>query len=287
MDAQKVISSGIIELYVAGMATEQEVRELEAAMLQSPEVLAAVEEYRRSLEYYVAAQVLPPDHAIKDSLLNQINNLEASGSAQTFMSSTLPGHPKATLMEETLIPEKRLSWKVVAAAAFILLIGSIIMNFFYYKKWKDFREYKDKYQALLLSQNSIMSTNDKYKARLEELEQTLNVMEDPAVLKVNMPGTKLKPDAVATVFWNTQNKQVYLKVNNLPEPAAGKQYQLWAIVDGKPVDMGVFEMGDTAKLLQKMKVTDKVQMFAVTLENKGGAAQPTLEQMYVAGKIPG
>ncbi|MBV7531924.1 anti-sigma factor [Chitinophaga sp. sic0106] len=287
MDAQKVISSGIIELYVAGMATEPEVRELEAAMIQFPEVLAAVEEYRKSLEYYVAAQDLTPDNAIKASLLNQINNLEANGTEQTVLSSTMPQHPKATLMEETLTEEKRLSWKVVAAAAFVLLIGSVIMNFFYYKKWKDFRDYKDKYQALMLSQNSIQSTNDKYKARLDELEQTLNVMEDPAVLKVNMPGTKLKPDAVATVFWNTQNKQVYLKVNNLPEPAADKQYQLWAIVDGKPIDMGVFEMGDTAKLLQKMKVTDKVQMFAVTLESKGGAAQPTLEQMYVAGKLPG
>lgn len=51
--------------------------------------------------------------------------------------------------------------------------------------------------------------------------------------------------------------------------------------------MGVFEMGDTASLLQKMKVTGKAQMFAVTLEKKGGALQPTMEQMYVAGKIPG
>jgi anti-sigma-K factor RskA len=115
----------------------------------------------------------------------------------------------------------------------------------------------------------------------------MNVIQDPKVLKVTMPGTKAFPTALATVFWNRESQQVYLKVNNLPEPAADKQYQLWAIVDGKPVDMGVFEMGDTVNLLQKMKITGKAQMFAVTLEKKGGAASPTMEQMYVAGKIPG
>ncbi|MBV8252943.1 MAG: anti-sigma factor [Chitinophaga sp.] len=191
-----------------------------------------------------------------------------------------PTDSLAKPMEET----KGTSWKSIAAIAFLLLVVSLVLNYFFFNRWKEFREYKDKYQALLVSQNSIQSAN---KARIEQLEQSLDIMQDPAVMKVKMPGTKLSPDAVATVFWNTQNKQVYLKVNNIPEPAANKQYQLWAIVDGKPVDMGVFEMGDTAKLLQKMKITDKVQMFAVTLEQKGGALQPTLEQMYVAGKIPG
>ena len=115
----------------------------------------------------------------------------------------------------------------------------------------------------------------------------MEIIQDPKVLKVPMPGTKAFPEALATVFWNPSSQQVYLKVNKLPEPTADKQYQLWAIVDGKPVDMGVFEMGDTTSLLQKMKVTGKAQMFAITLEKKGGALAPTMEQMYVAGKIPG
>ncbi|NIG57247.1 anti-sigma factor domain-containing protein [Chitinophaga sp. Cy-1792] len=183
-------------------------------------------------------------------------------------------------MEES----KGTSWKLVATGAFLLLVVSLILNYVFFNRWKEFRDYKDKYQALLLSHNSIMSDT---KSRMEKLEQSLDIIQDPAVMKVKMPGTKAFPQAVATVFWNTQSKQVYLKVNNLPEPASDKQYQLWAIIDGKPVDMGVFEMGDTAKLLQKMKETGTVQMFAVTLEKKGGALQPTLEQMYVAGKIPG
>ena len=179
-------------------------------------------------------------------------------------------------MQET----KNLSWKWLATIAAVLLVGSLILNYVYFNRYKEFKEYKDKYQSLLVSQNSILS-------KTKQMQESLDILQDPKVLKVPMPGTKAFPEALATVFWNPQSQEVYLKVNKLPEPTADKQYQLWAIVDGKPVDMGVFEMGDTASLLQKMKVTGKAQMFAITLEKKGGALAPTMEQMYVAGKIPG
>ncbi|QJB33358.1 anti-sigma factor [Chitinophaga oryzae] len=289
MDAQFIISSGLIELYTAGLVSEKEGLELEAAMQQFPEVAAAVAACQRNLEEYVKLQSVSPPESIKIRLLNLIHTdplIQDTATTADNLQFT-----KTSPMEQTnvlSVPEtKGVSWKWIAVAAAVLLIGSVILNFFYFNRWKEFREYKDKYQSLLLSQNSIISKTNEYKTRLEQLQESMQVMEDPKVMKVTMPGTASFPTAIATVFWNQDNKQVYLKVNNLPEPAADKQYQLWAIVDGKPVDMGVFEMGDTASLLQKMKITGKAQMFAVTLEKKGGAASPTMEQMYVAGKIPG
>ncbi|NSL90498.1 anti-sigma factor [Chitinophaga solisilvae] len=282
MDAQYFISSGLIELYAAGMASEQEVQELEAAMRQFPEVAAAVETYRRNMEEYVSLQRLTPEAAVKTSLFNQINN-EPDLQDSLQKTDQQMQQPKLVSMTET----KSLSWKWIAAASAALLIGSLILNYVFFNRYKEFKEYKDKYQSLLLSQNSILSKENLYKTRLEQMQQSLDVIQDPDVMKVKMPGTKAFPEAMATVFWNQSSKQVYVKVNKLPEPAADKQYQLWAIVDGKPVSMGVFEMGDTAQLLQKMQITGAAQMFAVTLEKKGGAAAPTMEQMYVAGKVPG
>lgn len=282
MDPQHFISSGIIELYMAGIASEEEVRELEAAMVQFPAVAAEVEAYRRTMEEYVRLQGRDPETDIKTSLFTKINNEPNLQEGEPVPDKDLQ-QPKVVSMQET----KSLSWKWLATAAAVLLVGSLILNYVFFNRYKEFREYKDKYQSLLLSQNSILSRSDLYKTRLEQMQESMEIIQDPKVLKVPMPGTKAFPEALATVFWNPQSQQVYLKVNKLPEPTADKQYQLWAIVDGKPVDMGVFEMGDTASLLQKMKVTGKAQMFAVTLEKKGGALQPTMEQMYVAGKIPG
>ncbi|WP_146151269.1 anti-sigma factor [Chitinophaga niastensis] len=269
---------------MAGIATEEEVRELEAAIVQFPAVATEVESYRHSMEEYIRMQGLNPATDVKASLFNKINN-----EPNLQEGSPVPGQnlqqPKVVSMQEQ--ETKSLSWKWIATAAAVLLVGSLVLNYVFFNRYKEFREYKDKYQSLLVSQNSILSKSNLYKTRLEQMQESMEIIQDPHVLKVPLPGTKPFPEALATVFWNPQSQQVYLKVNKLPEPAADKQYQLWAIVDGKPVDMGVFEMGDTASLLQKMKVIGKAQMFAVTLEKKGGALSPTMEQMYVAGKIPG
>ncbi|GEP92228.1 Anti-sigma-K factor rskA [Chitinophaga terrae (ex Kim and Jung 2007)] len=279
MDPQHVISSGIIELYTAGIASEKEIKELEAAMAQFPEVAAEVAAYQRAMEAYVQMQSLTPDPQAKSFVFSNLNN-------QTIMQeNTLTPDPSAPIV--SIERPKGARWKWIASVAAVLLLFSLVLNYVFFNRYKIFKEYKDKYESLLLSQNSILSKSNLYKARLEQMQESMNVIQDPKVLKVTMPGTKAFPTALATVFWNRESQQVYLKVNNLPEPAADKQYQLWAIVDGKPVDMGVFEMGDTVNLLQKMKITGKAQMFAVTLEKKGGAASPTMEQMYVAGKIPG
>ncbi len=92
------------------------------------------------------------------------------------------------------------------------------------------------------------------------------------------------PSSLATVFWNTESKAVYLLVNQLPKPATGKQYQLWAIADGKPVDAGIFELGEGITFI-KLKTIAKAEAFAITLEKKGGSETPTMDAMYVMGKV--
>ncbi len=66
---------------------------------------------------------------------------------------------------------------------------------------------------------------------------------------------------------------------------AGKQYQLWAIVDGKPVDGGMITSKDGKNYnIQKMKTFGRAEAFAITLETAGGNPQPK-GTMYVMGKI--
>jgi anti-sigma-K factor RskA len=79
--------------------------------------------------------------------------------------------------------------------------------------------------------------------------------------------------------------EVYVDPTNLPDPAAGKQYQLWAIVDGKPVDAGMISTQKGVYKIQKMKSFGKAQAFAITLENEGGSPTPTMAEMYVIAEI--
>ena len=68
---------------------------------------------------------------------------------------------------------------------------------------------------------------------------------------------------------------------NLPANDQAHQYQLWAIVAGKPVDLGVFDKTTDSSDMKIMKSIASAQAFAVTLEPRGGSVNPTMNQMMV------
>jgi len=73
---------------------------------------------------------------------------------------------------------------------------------------------------------------------------------------------------------------------NMPVNDKAHQYQLWALVGGKPVSLGVFDKDDAdSSLMKEMKSVPVAQAFAVTLEPRGGSINPTMSQMMVIGNL--
>ena len=60
------------------------------------------------------------------------------------------------------------------------------------------------------------------------------------------------------------------------------QYQLWGIVEGQPVSVGVFDLDQN---LREMLNIANASAFAITLEPTGGSETPTLDKMYVIGNV--
>ncbi len=108
---------------------------------------------------------------------------------------------------------------------------------------------------------------------------------DPNVKIVRMPGLEKAPDSEVTALWNQQTNEVLLDVQNLPTPPTGKQYQLWTIVDGKPVDMGMIDDNFRGRLLRMKASSPNAAAFAITLEDDGGKSSPTMEEMVVMGEV--
>jgi hypothetical protein len=171
-------------------------------------------------------------------------------------------------------------WKYVAAACIILLIGSAVLNGYLYDKYQSSEK---NYTSLLAQQNTMQARIDVMNAKLNGMDESMKIMADPTVLHVSMASQKKDdPNMIATVFWDTKTKDVFLLNNNLPQAPQGKQYQLWALVDGKPVDAGTM---DVCAGVCHMKNIPKAQAFAITLEKQGGSPTPDLSQLYVLGKI--
>jgi anti-sigma-K factor RskA len=270
MDIQEYIQSGIIENYVLGLATAEEITEVEDASSKYSEVKKAIREFEALLESHsVRNAVTSPPH-IKSNLEEILKSEFLAGKEST----------EKNFDSNIITPVRRMYfWRYMAAASIILLAISTGLNFYFYS---GFKESSNKYQALLSERSTLQANNASYQNKLNNMQQSLQLMEDPHMVSIKMKGVQGKDQNLATVYWDTRTKEVYLYPNEMDKIPPGKQYQLWAIVDGKPVDAGM--VGDCEGLC-KMKVINRAEAFAITLEKEGGSSAPTLTAMYVMGKV--
>lgn len=265
MNVKEYINSGVVESYVLGIATEAERLEFEQMVGVHPEIAEARDAFERSLEAQLMQDAVAPPAFVKEKLLLHIKP-----------SVTESGYTEE--LDET--PVRRMNvWKWVAAASLLLMAGAGIWAY----------TTNEKYNDLVARQSAVQQQLQESTAQLQTLQQDAQLLRKPGLRAVSLTGTPTAPQAQTTIFWDTSgtNKDVYLLINNLPQPATDKQYQLWALMDNKPIDLGVFELDVQQKrLLVKMKNVQNAQAFAITLEQRGRANQQTpAGDMYVVGKL--
>ena len=270
MDIKDYIESGIIESYVLGLTTAEETAEIEAMANEHNEIKQAILDFEILVESQANKDLIQPDSSVKTNL----NNILFAGNSSEKNISW----PQINTVNTAPVHHINLS-RYIAAAAIILLVISTGLNFYFYSA---FKSSTDKYEALLTERNTLQANNAAYKTKLDEINQSLGMMEDPNMVKIQMNGVKGKEENIATIYWDTRTKEVYVLSNKMDKLPEGKQYQLWAIVNGKPVDAGM--VGYDCAGLCKMKVINHAEAFAITLEKQGGSPTPTLSDMVVIGK---
>ncbi len=277
MNVQDYIQSGIIESYVLGMANEEEATELLQLSHQYPEIQQAIDSFEISLEANAFNNTVAAPAGIKENLLNLLKD----DFAIPLVEETKPLVVSLQQTSFNQAPVKSIGsrLKYIAAASTILLVVSTGLNYYFYNQYQTS---KNNYLALLKENISVTADNKVYQTKMIDLYNGMQIMSDPNMIKVEMPGVPGKETSLTTVFWNKNTKDVYLLANKLPQAAEGKQYQLWALVDGKPVDAGLLE---DCNGVCKLKNIPKAQAFAITLEDKGGSASPHLDQLYVIGNV--
>ncbi len=260
MDIKAYIESGIIEQYVLGLTTDEEAVELEQLRLKYPELDEAIISFEKNLEEHLLANPVQPHDEIKNLIEEKLFD------EPTITKQLTPGY----ISEKN----KRIVgvWKWLAAACIILLIGSTALNFYFYSGYKNS---KQQYQALLAERNVLMANNASY-------QKSLDMYEDTSMMRIDMKPMPGKEQNAATILWDKNSKDVYIYAANMQKTPTGMQYQLWAIVDGKPVDAGMIS---NCTGLCKMKKISNPQAFAITLEKEGGSPTPTMSEMFVSGKV--
>lgn len=271
MDIKTYISSGIIENYVLGLTSEEEEREVMRLQKEYPEVDEAIAAYERSLEKLANLHAVQPPVELKTKVMDAIKE---------------QSQPEIHSDKTTKIIVRKLNiWKRIAVAAVILFLISAGTNIFFIPKYKQYRE---DYMLLVANKERILAKNNALNTHLQKLKGNLQMLMNPDVKPVVMQGVNNHPGLAATVYWNKKDHQTYLGKMNLPAPPSGKTYQLWAIINGKPVSLGIYnpkKHKDNVPKSMKAITKGEVQAFAITLEKAGGSSTPTMDQMYVMGAV--
>lgn len=271
MSLQDYIESGSIESCVLGLADAAEQAEFERMCADHAEVRAARDAFEASLEASARQGAVAPPAFLRDEIFKA---MQVDG--ETNVATATPA-PVIPITYETA----EAGWKkYLIAASIILLAGSAALNVYLYNRYQSSNA---KYNDLLANQQQMAVNNQSLQTRLELADQDLQTLRDPNMLVVKLADVN-KTNSLTTLYWNSQTKDVYLMVNALPAPKAGQQYQLWAIVDGKPVDAGMLSLNEP-NALHKMKNIPQAQAFAITLEKEGGSSVPTMTAMFVMGKV--
>ena len=239
MNIKEYILSGVVESYVLGLASEHERFEFEQLCAQYPELVEARTNFELALEKQAMESAEAPPVYSKEKIWSAIQQTPASNTS------------KIITMESTAT-RKTSGVRWLAAASIILFLAA---GYFAYKFYDE---------------------NINLKTELKKLADEQKMMSDPNVTVVSLVGTQ--KNTSANIYWDSTSANVFLVIKNMPTLASDKQYQLWALIDGKPSDLGLFD-GGNEKVILKMKNTQKADAFAITIEDRGNTGGPNLEQL--------
>jgi len=258
VNIQEYISSGIVESYVLGLASSEERVEFEQMCAQYPELVEARNNFELAMERHARTSTARPSQDVKEKIWSAIQQ-------------TSPKTPKIVTMEPTTRRSSGLRW--IAAASVILFLVAGYFAFRFYSQNAELKNSNKNLEAKINSMDSVLG-------RVAD-EQKL--MSDPNVTVVNMVGMQKGSPSSASVYWDSTSANVYLIVKNMPKLPSDKQYQLWALLNNKPIDLGQFDPKDN-KVILKMNNTQKADAFAITIENRGNTGGPNLNQLQSMGK---
>ena len=273
MSVNEVIESGLLESYVLGITTPEETRMVQELCVKHPELITEIELIEQGLMNYASQTAKPLNKELKESISQRLSfhepGQETTGTTEAAVIALKPADPKLKF------------YQVGIAASILLLITSSVFNVSLSKKVDQLSGQVAELnttKSILADQMNVQQTS------MHILESNFHFVSDPKVKTIALSGMNSLVSSKAVIHWNPETQEVYFDANSLPASPPSKQYQLWAIVDGKPVDAGMISL-ENGSTFQKMKQVTGAQAFAVTIENMGGSPTPSIDTMCLLGNV--
>ncbi len=275
-EAKAYIESGILELYVLAQLSASDRSEVEEMAAKHPEVKAEILAIELAMETYALQNAIEPSANVEAKLFAALNIEE---------TEQIITEPKIVPLYDNAndVKVRKLRYSLIACSILLAIsLGAL------FSAYNELKEANFQIASLSSDKEKFASTASKLEFENAGMENRIAMTETDEWTTVKLAGVQNSPKANMLVYWNKTNKNILINYASmdLPKTDQSHEYQLWALVDGKPVSLGVFASNETAKeAVVQMETILKAQAFAVTIEPTGGSVNPTMEKMVVMGAI--
>ncbi len=275
MNTKEYIESGNLEAYALGSLPPNEAREVAEMLSASAELRDELALIEKTMLMFAlsSAPELPSDFAEKI--------WQETGGITNQKGSTNGGNINKTIPIQPDHYKQPSAWKY--AASWVALAGSIAINVML---WNSKNKTESQNITMLEKLDTLQEKQQQLTSLIDGYQKAKNMMADTAMKTIVMHTMQKGHPMAATLYWSQEKAEAYVSVDGLPTPPPGMQYQLWAIQDGKPVDMGVLpnSMANTPNIKKVDMRVISGEAFAISLEKEGGSPVPTMQNIYVMGK---
>jgi anti-sigma-K factor RskA len=264
MDIKAYLESGVLEQYAMGLLSEAEAAEVLRMATQYQEVREELRIIEQTLEQYAQATGVALPEGLKARIMSRVE-----AEAQPPQPNTKS--PRNAGIKTTYL---------------ILLLGLlVVLGILWWSTSLEAEALQTELDQVQAEKQDLQLDCQQQGERLLLLEEQLGVLRSDAYRSVELQTVKPEVPAVASVFYNVDGQKAYLDFKALPALPAGKTYQLWALVDGQPVDMGVVDLQQAEDGFLEVSFVAGAGAFAITVEPAGGLPTPTLTEMVVLGTL--
>lgn len=264
MDVEEYIATGILELYVAGLLTEEENMKVYHNSKEYPRIKLEIEEIESSIL------------ALSKTASPKISRRKGFDDLKVRI-----GQRKDTTVVQ--LPKEKTNWSAYTGWVATIIFGAGL--FYFYNEnsqLKNSLEIVGKENAVLEQQ--IFES----RSSLETTKGLLSSIRNKNISVVPLIGQEVAPDSYARVYWNREDKKVFIDAMGLPEPPDGMVYQMWSLTLSPLThsSLGLLEdfITDENKIFTLNNAKES-EAFGITLEPEGGSESPTMEKLYTLGTV--
>jgi anti-sigma-K factor RskA len=264
----------LAELYpLGGLTREERARLCEHVADGCAECEAALRANARIAdELLLSAAPVQPSPGVRAALLSRVRS-ESSG-------VSAPSHSAA--------PRSRRLAPFAAAAAIFLVVGlAALSGVLGSRLAREVAARSEVEDALSYEQDISLALRREVESernerialenRLSSMSRVVAAIGAPLVRTLALAGQGDFRNAMAKAYLDPESGQLIVYAHNLPPVPDGRTYQLWVIVDKRPISAGLLRadaQGEAKYDAGRLPMGGSVSV-AVTLEPAGGAPQPT------------